>query len=118
MIDVDAVDSAVNAAAHTQQGTARFTAPVTAPASRWDKFRSQSADYPYLVALATWLERREGQDFDLRKLKKDKTVAREFKDADADIAAGLGTFIRYGFIFKGDLDDECDYHVYSPDELP
>ena len=121
-IDVDAVDSAVNAAAHTQQGTARFTAPVTAevtaPASRWDKFRSQSADYPYLVALATWLERREGQDFDLRKLKKDKTVAREFKDADADIAAGLGTFIRYGFIFKGDLDDECDYHVYSPDELP
>ena len=113
-IDVDAVGSAVNAETLTPVGTARFTAP----SNRWDKFRAQSADYSHLVALANWLERREGQDFELRNLKKDKTVAREFKGADADIAAGLGTFIHYGFIFKGDLDDECDYHVYSPDELP
>ena len=105
-IDVNssAVNNAVNAAAHTQQATARFTAPVTAevmaPANRWDKFREQTADYEHLIALANWLERREGKAFSVRSLKKDKTVAQAFADANADIAAGLGTFTRYSFIAK------------------
>ena len=105
-----AVNRAVNAAAHTQQATARFTAPVTAastaastaPQNGWDKFRNLSADHPHLVALANWLERKEGQGFTLRQLKKDKTVTQAFKDADADVKAGLLTFQRYGFIYKGD----------------
>ena len=71
-----------------------------APASRWDKFRAQSADYPHLIALANWLERREGKSFDLRSLKKDKTTAAAFKLAEADLTAGLNTFARYGFITK------------------
>ena len=97
-----AVNRAVNAAAHTQQATARFTAEVTAPQNGWSKFRELSADHPHLVALANWLERKEGQGFTLRQLKKDKTVAQAFKAADADVKAGVLTFQRYGFIYKGD----------------
>ena len=82
--------------------------PPTAPSNRWDKFRAQSADYPHLVALANWLERREGKVFSVRSLKKDKTVSQAFADANADIIAGLGTFARYSFITKS---GEGDYQV-------
>ena len=70
----------------------------SAQVNRWDKFRSQSEDFPHMIALANWLERREGKSFDLRSLKKDKTVMGAFKDADTDIQAGLNTFTRYQFI--------------------
>lgn len=90
VIDVEAVEPVLVAPA----------AAAPAQLSRWDKFRAQSADHPHLVALANWLERKEGQSFTTRSLKKDKTVSAAFKDADADVLAGLNTFARYGFISK------------------
>lgn len=79
--------------------------------TRWDKFRQASADHEHMVALANWLERRAGDSFSVRSLKKDKTVTAAFKDADANIVAGLNTFVHYGFVAKL---SEGAYRIVTP----
>ena len=106
VIDVDSVDVSPAAA------VAAAPMPSAQP-SRWDKFRFQSEDFPHMIALANWLERREGKSFDMRSLKKDKTVMGAFKDANTDIQAGLNTFTRYKFIAAvGD----GEYQIVTPSQ--
>jgi len=75
-----------------------------APVSRWDKFRSQSAEYPHIVALADWLERREGKTFTAKQVKDDKKLRELFGEVGSAATSGLSTFKQYGFISQ--LDDK------------
>lgn len=90
------------------QQTLDMSAVQPAQLTRWDKFRSQSADYPHLIALADWLERREGKPFSTKQLKDDKKLRELFGEVGAVATSGLSTFKQYGFVTQS---DDKEYEV-------